>query len=88
MFHSPLAKELYANPRTMKVCDVALRLVLDTDTVCKYAAAGIIPAVKVGTRWRIESRMLAVWLENEYRVHVMKCYDRIAKRIAGEQANT
>lgn len=88
MFRSPLAKQLYENPRTMKACDVALLLSMDTDTVCKYAAEGRIPAVKVGSRWRFESRLLAVWLENEYRVHVTKLWDRTAKRICGEGENT
>lgn len=84
MFRSPLAKQLYDNPRTLKACDVALLLAMDTDTVCKYAAAGMIPAVKVGSRWRFESRMLAVWLENEYRVNFMKCIDRAGKHLCGE----
>lgn len=56
-------EQLRTRTTAMKVREVADLLNLDSDTVCRYADEGKIPAFKVGSRWRFDPEALAFWIE-------------------------
>ena len=42
--------------------DIAKYLKLHQITICKYAAAGLIPGIRIGRVWRFERETIEKWL--------------------------
>jgi excisionase family DNA binding protein len=60
---SSVMEQLRTRTQAMKVSEVADLLNLDPDTIVRYANEQKIPAFKVGSRWRFDPHVLAMWIE-------------------------
>ena len=49
-------------PQIMTTKEVAKYLRLHEITVCKYAAEGRIPAIRIGRVWRFDKEAVDVWI--------------------------
>ncbi|HBP6850585.1 TPA: helix-turn-helix domain-containing protein [Legionella pneumophila] len=49
----------------MTIKEVADFLKVNERTIYRLATKGEIPAFKVGTSWRIETKELNIWIENQ-----------------------
>jgi excisionase family DNA binding protein len=62
---SSVIEQLRKHTKAMKAKEVAALLNLDPDTVCRYADAQMLPAFKVGSRWRFDPAALVAWIEGQ-----------------------
>ncbi len=52
-------------PQIMTTKEVAKYLKLHEITVCKYAAEGKIPAIRIGRVWRFDKEAIDKWIAEE-----------------------
>jgi len=52
-------------PEIMTTKEVAKYLKLHEITICKYAAEGKIPAIRIGRVWRFDKEALDRWISGE-----------------------
>jgi len=56
----------------MTTKEISRYLKLHEITICKYAAAGIIPAIRVGRMWRFDKDVIDYWIsagQNDLETH-------------------
>lgn len=51
-------------PEIMTTREIAKYLKLHEITICKYAAEGKIPAVRIGRVWRFDKETIDKWITN------------------------
>ena len=56
-------------PEVMNVREAADYLGVAEDTLYKYASGGILPAFKMGNRWRFRKEALDRWMDRESQKH-------------------
>ena len=66
-------------PETMTNKELAKYLRLHEITICKYAAEGKIPAVRVGRAWRFDKEAIGKWISEGQR---KKRGKRIKKQVS------
>ena len=60
-----IKKEEFVMPEIMTTKEVAKYLKLHEITICKYAAEGKIPAIRIGRVWRFDKEALDRWISGE-----------------------
>lgn len=60
-------REEYVMPKIMTTKEVAKYLKLHEITICKYAAQGKIPAIRIGRVWRFDKDAIDRWISGEPR---------------------
>jgi len=55
----------YIMPDIMTTKEVAKYLKLHEITICKYAAEGKIPAIRIGRVWRFDKEAIDRWISGE-----------------------
>jgi len=58
-------------PQIMTTKEVAKYLKLHEITVCKYAAEGKIPAIRIGRVWRFDKEAIDKWIAEEAKMPKM-----------------
>ncbi|MFH1951950.1 MAG: helix-turn-helix domain-containing protein [Pseudomonadota bacterium] len=61
-FSFPLPVGVQAMPQMMTTKELAQYLKLNEITVCKYAAEGRIPAIRIGRVWRFDKEVIDQWI--------------------------
>ena len=59
---NPLKRRLSQVPEIMRTKELAAYLKLHEITVCKYAAEGKIPAIRIGRVWRFDKNAIDDWI--------------------------
>jgi excisionase family DNA binding protein len=55
-------------PQIMTTKEVAKYLKLHEITICKYAAVGKIPAIRIGRVWRFDKEAIDKWISNNQEI--------------------
>jgi excisionase family DNA binding protein len=60
-------------PKIMTTREMANYLKLHEITICKYAAEGKIPAVRIGKVWRFNKEVIDKWISSGGKVTGKRC---------------
>jgi len=60
-------------PKIMTTREMANYLKLHEITICKYAAEGKIPAVRIGKVWRFNKEVIDKWISSGGKVAGKRC---------------
>ena len=63
----------------MTTKEISDYLKLHEITICKYAAEGRIPAIRIGRVWRFDKDVIDRWIAGDYKMH-----EPVEKRDVGE----
>jgi excisionase family DNA binding protein len=55
------------NPEVMDIQTCAAYLGISNDTLYRYAIKGLVPAFKLGNRWRFKRELIDNWMRNQSR---------------------